>query len=148
MQKQTTLNDLIAKINLIRRVTKWRITGFFILGYPGETKEEIKQTIQLSLRLPLDKVNFGILMPLPGTKAAIQAEEHGFRKDTDLVRMSEYRSTFVPRGMSEREFRNLFRWGFIRFYARPRIIAGFIREIKSLDQIKILFRRFGDVVLP
>lgn len=148
MCKQTSLNDLIMKVRLIRRKTSWNITGFFILGYPGETPDEMEATIRLSRRLPLDKANFGILMPLPGTRAEQAAIEAGWKPDTDLVRMSEYRSPFTPEGMTQKEFRRLFKRAFVGFYARPRIIWSFIRQIKSIDQIRILWRRLRDVLSP
>jgi len=40
----------------------------FILGFPGETKRDIKQTIDLSLTLPLDFVSFNIFTPFPGSE--------------------------------------------------------------------------------
>lgn len=148
MRKQTALNDLILKVKLIRRVTRWQITGFFIIGYPDETIEEMERTIRLSRRLPLDKANFGLLMPLPGTEVETAARASGWNADTDLLRMSEYRSAFTPRGVSAGDMRRLLRKAFIGFYARPRIIWGFIRQIKSWDQVKILWRRLEDVIAP
>ena len=148
MRKQTSLNDLVLKVKQIRRTTSWQITGFFILGYPGETRQEMEATIRLSRRLPLDKANFGILMPLPGTEAEAAACAAGWHPDTDLLRMSEYRSPFTPQGMTQAEFRRLFRRAFVGFYARPGIIWRFIRQIKSWDQVRILWRRLQDVIAP
>ncbi len=148
MKKKTSLNDLIFKVRQIRQLTQWQITGFFILGYPGETRDEMENTIRLSRRLPLNKVNFGILMPLPGTEAERAACESGWNPETDLLRMSEYRSPFTPEGMTPSEFRNVFRRAFIGFYIRPAIIWQFLKQIKSKDQFMILLRRFKDVVTP
>ncbi|HPQ39581.1 MAG TPA: radical SAM protein [bacterium] len=148
MRKQTSLSDLIHKVRLIRRVTRWQITGFFILGYPGETIEEMNATIRLSRRLPLDKANFGLLMPLPGTGVEMEAKISGWNPDTDLLRMSEYRSSFTPEGVTSLQMRHLLQKAFIGFYARPRIIWGFIRQIKSWDQVGILWRRLKDVITP
>ena len=40
---------------------------FWILGYPGETYEEINQTIKFALNSGADSFSFSILSPLPGT---------------------------------------------------------------------------------
>lgn len=45
-----------------------KMTGFFILGYPGETREERYETINFALRLPLQRVQFNNFMPLPGSE--------------------------------------------------------------------------------
>lgn len=146
MRKQTALNDLILKVREVRKYTSWQITGFFIIGYPGETMEEMKQTIRLSRRLPIDKANFGLLMPLPGTEVEMAAREEGWDPETDLLRMSEYRSPFTPEGVTQAQMRQLLRQAFIGFYARPHIIWRFVQQIKSLDQLKILWHRLLDVV--
>ena len=40
---------------------------FWILGYPGETFEEMNQTIEFALSTGADSFSFSILSPLPGT---------------------------------------------------------------------------------
>ena len=40
---------------------------FWILGYPGETYEEINKTIEFALNSGADSFSFSILSPLPGT---------------------------------------------------------------------------------
>ena len=40
---------------------------FWILGYPGETYEEIQQTIDFAMNSGADSFSFAILSPLPGT---------------------------------------------------------------------------------
>ena len=40
---------------------------FWILGYPGETFEEIERTINFAMNSGADSFSFAILSPLPGT---------------------------------------------------------------------------------
>ena len=40
---------------------------FWIIGYPGETYEEIQQTIDFAMKSGADSFSFAILSPLPGT---------------------------------------------------------------------------------
>jgi len=40
---------------------------FWILGYPGETYEEINKTVEFALNSGADSFSFAILSPLPGT---------------------------------------------------------------------------------
>ncbi len=41
--------------------------GSFILGLPGETQETIQRTIDLAVRLDLERVTFDLAVPRPGT---------------------------------------------------------------------------------
>ena len=40
---------------------------FWILGYPGETFEEMQKTIDFAMNSGADSFSFAILVPLPGT---------------------------------------------------------------------------------
>ena len=40
---------------------------FWILGFPGETREEMQKTIDFALQCGADSFSFSILSPLPGT---------------------------------------------------------------------------------
>jgi len=148
MKKKTSVSEISDRINLIRRVTSWHITGFFILGYPGETESEMIDTIKYSKQLPIDKANFGILMPLPGTEASKAAQKMGWNPEKHLFRMSEYRSPFNPPGIHPWKFKWLFIWAYCSFYARPKILIKIIRQIHSWDQLKILAHRLWDVIIP
>jgi len=50
--------------------------GFFIIGFPEETDETIKETMQMIEELDLDLVNVFNLIPFPGTRLFQQCLEH------------------------------------------------------------------------
>lgn len=52
--------------------------GCFILGWPGETDAEIRDTIGWACRLPLDTAQFYPPLPVPGTPLAAAAAAHGW----------------------------------------------------------------------
>jgi radical SAM superfamily enzyme YgiQ (UPF0313 family) len=52
--------------------------GYFIIGLPGETEETIRQTIDLSKKLPLDIALFHIAAPYPGTPFYFEVLENGW----------------------------------------------------------------------
>ena len=58
--------------------------GFFILGYPGETMETMRQTIDYARSLELDWAHFFVAAPLPGTEMFRQCIEKGYMKEEDF----------------------------------------------------------------
>ncbi len=44
------------------------VSVFFVVGFPGETKEEIRQTLDYAIHLEADQVNFFTATPYPGTE--------------------------------------------------------------------------------
>ncbi|HME54241.1 MAG TPA: radical SAM protein [Candidatus Lokiarchaeia archaeon] len=45
-----------------------KLNSFFMIGFPGDTIETIRRTMQLANSIPLDYRTFFILKPLPGSK--------------------------------------------------------------------------------
>jgi radical SAM superfamily enzyme YgiQ (UPF0313 family) len=53
------------------------VRGFFMLGYPGETKEQIQKTCEYSRSLNLSVTAFALVTPLPGTALWNYCEKEG-----------------------------------------------------------------------
>lgn len=54
-----------------------KVGAYIILGHPGETKVEIKQTHDMIFDVGLDGVSVGVLVPFPGTDVWKRAEADG-----------------------------------------------------------------------
>ncbi len=67
------------------------VNGFFVIGFPGETKEQIKQTLKFAAELDLDGVAIMIASPLPGTELyQICKEKKLFRQGFDESAIDYY----------------------------------------------------------
>jgi len=79
-QKGTTLEQIEKAIAATRRAGL-EIEAFYILGFPGETRQTAWDTIRLAARLNTTTAAFGIMVPYPGTKVAEMAAhgEGGYR---------------------------------------------------------------------
>jgi len=84
---QDVLRDIIKKPTRVdqiedaaKRIKKAGISavGFFIIGFPGETKEQIKKTLDFSRKLDLDSISLFIFNPLPGTPLFQLCVDKGF----------------------------------------------------------------------
>ncbi|HII29724.1 hypothetical protein COT48_06335 [Candidatus Woesearchaeota archaeon CG08_land_8_20_14_0_20_47_9] len=58
-----------------------KVKGFFIIGYPGETRENIKETVEFARSLRLDWTHFFIAFPHYGTELRALCEEKGYLKE-------------------------------------------------------------------
>jgi radical SAM superfamily enzyme YgiQ (UPF0313 family) len=147
MKRSETLEIMTEKINLVSSVSKIRMTGYFMMGYPTETKADIEMTVGLALKLPLDRAQFSNFLPLPGTEiydCLIKSGEIA----PDPIKWDLYqnnRIVYSPKGISEREMRTLMKKAFARFYFRLHIMLGLFKEIHSLSQFRTVVRRFFDI---
>lgn len=108
----------------------------FMLGNPGETREEILQTIRFALRLDPDFVDFSITMPLPLTELYRRGREAGIIKG-DPWREFVLKPTidFVPpfweENFDREELETLLRQAFHSFYLRHRYVLRTLKNIRS-----------------
>lgn len=141
MKKAQKVEEIIEKVNLIHRVTKIRTTGFFIIGYPTETREDILQTIRLSKELPINRAQFTICLPVPGSEMTKQLIDSGKLKDYDFTNISFQNIIYVPESMTLKELQKLRLKAYRDFYLRPGIILGILSEIQNLEHLKFILRR-------
>ncbi len=141
MKKGTTVSRIRECVQLIRGCGM-DVSGFFILGYPGETMETIKQTIDLSTSLGLSRANYFTYLPFPGSDSYRELEERGELDTVNWERLYFMNAPYVPKGLSRKGLKKMHRLAFARFYLRPGIIIYHIRSIKSLRHFYFLLRRF------
>jgi len=77
IHKPTNLAEIKKSAKLLRKKGIGSY-GFFIIGFPGETKEQIQRTLDFSRELDLDRISCFIANPLPGTELYQLAMEKGY----------------------------------------------------------------------
>lgn len=66
ISKGFTLHQAEDGLRKIRRVGLTSV-GYFMIGLPGETREMIEKTVELSIRIGVDYASYSVLVPYPGT---------------------------------------------------------------------------------
>jgi len=126
------------------------VNASFILGYRDETLDDIKQTINFALNLPIDIAYFGNYLPLPGTKDFEILTKKG-ELILDQIKWESYSSyagvlPYHPVNLSEHELRKAIKIGYMRFYLRPRIAIGILQRLTHLVFLKSFFSRILSVL--
>ena len=146
MKKNLSTQKVRHAIRLIRK-HDIDIAGFFILGFPGETKENIEETIRFSLELDLVRANFFTYLPFPGTESFDKLKVDGKLGKVDLHRFYFMNATFTPEGMDKGTLKGLQRKAFFKFFLRPRIFIYNLTRIRSPRHLRYLLGRFFRWVL-
>jgi radical SAM superfamily enzyme YgiQ (UPF0313 family) len=82
--------------------------GFFIMGYPGETREQMQETLAFMKELNPNAAEINIFNPLPGTRIWDDLEGKGLvSSDMDFSRYSQSSTEnyFLSESMTQQEFR-------------------------------------------
>jgi len=100
-----------------------RPSANFILGYPGETKQEMEETIKMALKLKIGGACFAPFIPLPGTAATNRLIEEGkLPADFDYSQIDLDRVLYAPEGMTKRQLDDMRRKAVFLFNIQPRMV--------------------------
>jgi radical SAM superfamily enzyme YgiQ (UPF0313 family) len=142
MKKDQTAALVEEKVNLIRRTTSIPITGSFVLGYPGETLEDVKRTIRFAVKLPVHHAHFCVFIPLPGSEVYRELIERGqfCPADLDPEGLTNDRSSFSLPGLPIKRLVRLHQYAYLRFYLTPWRLLYFFTQIKTLSHLRVILR--------
>lgn len=107
----------IEQIENITKLTKKygiHVTGYFMLGMLGETKETMQATLELARRLDLDFYGFSITTPMQGTPLYAMAQEQGKLGD-NLNDWSIHASTNLTKDCTREELEQFNNQAFQKF---------------------------------
>ena len=119
------------------------VTGYFIVGIPGETEDDIRRTIDFAIELDLDYAQFMLLVLFPGTEFYNLALQKGvfdhdfyleFARNPAPSKMIAYWEDLLPFEITHSLLKSAYR----RFYMRP---AYFWKQLKKLRSFNNLFQR-------
>ncbi len=106
---------------------------FIIFGHIGETKEDIKKTMDLTVKLNPDEIAVGVMTPWPGTEVyelAVKKEE-GFELITnDYKKYDKYfGEAMVNRNISLKELNSFRNEIYLRLYLQNRRYRDFLKFV-------------------
>jgi hypothetical protein len=136
---QTVVDSIDKRLDLGRVEAVVRMTqeagiealAFFMLGLPGETREQMRRTVRFAEKLAPDYVSYHVFVPYPCTAALRGAGGAG--RQLFPACATEH---------SEPELRRLVRSAMIGFYLRPAFLvryAGAIRRRGLLEQARLFW---------
>ena len=141
MKKHTTVKKVREGVNLIRS-TGIDVAGFFIMGFTGETPDDTRKTMRLSLDLDLIRANYFTYLPFPGSTSYNELAAKGELGNVDWDEFYFMNAAYVPKGISRKELRTLHRLAFFGFFFRRKILWKNLKGIRSLRHFKYLLKRY------
>lgn len=102
--------------------------GFFILGFPTETKEEILKTIEFASQVDLHTATFFIANPYRGTELSRIARQMGKDVNIDFDNYSYAAANFNLSEVEDKEFFRLQRKAYRVFYLNMRRIFRILKS--------------------
>ncbi|MDD5156313.1 MAG: radical SAM protein [Candidatus Omnitrophica bacterium] len=131
MKKNLSLAMVREKVKLLRKAG-FRPIGYFILGFPGETREDMEKTVALAIELKLSAAAFTPFAPMPGTEATCALIERGeLPADFDFTSVTTDRVAYAPSGMTRDELDVIRKRALLRFNLRWRPLLYYFGNYNS-----------------
>jgi len=149
--KKQTLDQIERAVDEAKKNGIERIHGFFIIGSPGETEEDIMQSFRLAARLKIDTFNFDRLRAHRGTPLWKEYVESGIIDDEHDWYKYFKCSDIDPSVLSGEELNRIRMKGyaflfFRRVFGRPiqsyKLIRSFSRNMVLSDIYRLLSSPF------
>ncbi len=93
--------------------------GFFMLGFPTEQEEEIKETIRFAIKSKLHSAYFFVVKPFEGTELFEKFGLNGANPLTDYIDSSYFKINFNISEVENKKLLNLCQLAYFRFYFNP-----------------------------
>ncbi len=143
----------VEKLTRIIKKLGIETNSFFIVGFPGETKEQIRRTFEFAKRLKLDCSYFFIANPNPGSRLYEICKEkgyigEGFEFETiDYFKSNYETSEFTSQELEELRNREYIKFNLSLIYRNP---IAFLRRYFHIiiTNPKYLFKYFIDRCWP
>lgn len=116
-----------------------------IFGNPGETRETMEQTLDLAIELDPDIAHFFVMAPLPGTelyekyKNIYFSENIGNNQSSYGIYSMSNESSFHCGDLTYDDLKKQLIKANSKFYFRPHYVIKKIMQVKTKDDLKVLF---------
>lgn len=105
VRKPSSVKHYLKVGELMRRQPQIFTRGFMIMGFPGETIGQMKDTIAVAREMDLDWYNMQLLTPLPSTPIYREMVEAGLIEDGSLNKDGETFTLFMVRESERQKIR-------------------------------------------
>lgn len=146
LKKNITKDEIREVIRVTQRMGV-PIRAYFILGFPGETPEEMDETIEFARELNVELASFTMFIPLPGTREYLRAKESGTFDPEYFYKMLipeinfPDQPVYVPAGMTAAQLMKIHQRAYNRVYLRPKVILKKLGAcLKNPREIFVLFK--------
>ena len=147
--------DIVRVKKIIRFCKKIGIWthGFFVIGFPGESSANIRQTLEFAKRSDVDSANFFIATPYPQTPLYNLALSEGLIDCQNPSKLRTMSASMNTQFFKAEEILNLQKklyLEFINYRIKREFLEGYglvrLSKLKSRDDIFFLFQRIERVV--
>ena len=118
------------------------VSGFFMIGFPGETLEDVNRTLDFAVNAPLDTIIISLVAPFKGTRLRTDLLNGGFGDigEEGMTALDHLFPTVHNRELPIELLQKLQRAAYWRFYSKPRNLLNLGRKLTNRRNVSKIVR--------
>jgi len=108
-----------------------RTFGSFIIGFPQETRDDVKKTLKFSRKVGVDFAQFTVATPYPGTRLWNLAVKENLLTTMNWRDFTTLNPTMKLKYFTKEQISKMLVFAYLRFYLRPRLLIKDILQDKG-----------------
>ncbi len=130
MKKRATIAQAVVAVRMAHEVGL-EVTGHCILGFPGETKETMRSTVEFTKFLKLEYAQFYCAVAMPGSKLFEQCDEMGWLDKSDWKYFEQNYSVITTPQLAPADIMAARDQAYREFYRQPHVILNSLKQLRS-----------------
>jgi anaerobic magnesium-protoporphyrin IX monomethyl ester cyclase len=118
------------------------VSGFFMIGFPGETVDQIQQTIDFAVNAPLDAIFISVVSPFKGTvlRNDMLNGRFGNVDPQTMQSLDQLFPTACSETLTLEQLTRMQRNAYFRFYTKPRSLLHLGKKLTNRRNVKKIVR--------
>jgi len=118
------------------------VSGFFMIGFPGETVDQIQQTIDFAVNAPLDAIFISVVSPFKGTvlRNDMLNGRFGNVDSQTMQSLDQLFPTACSNSLTLQQLTRMQRNAYFRFYTKPRSLLHLGKKLTNRRNVKKIVR--------
>jgi len=125
--KRITVDQVVKVFNWVKELGVYAV-GTFILGFPWETLEDMRDTVEFAIKLDPSYAQFTIATPYPGTPLYEYAVKNNLIVDSNWEHYTTLRPVMRGHNFSTKDVARMLARAYRKFYLRLKFLGREIRE--------------------
>ena len=141
IRKHLKLDKALQTIHWARKYDI-EVCGFFMIGFPGETLQEVQQTLEFAVSAPLDTIFISLVSPFKGTvlRTDMMNGRFGEIDSEGVAALEQLFPTVHNEAVPVETLRKMRSSAYWRFYLKPRPMLNLGKRMTNWSNVKKVSR--------
>jgi len=122
IRKKITISQVCRAVSLTKKYGIG-VAGSFILGFPWQTINDMKNTVKFSIKLDVDYAQYTVATPYPGTPLYYYALSNNLIESFNWDEYTTIRPVMKGFRFNREDAGRILSWAYRKFYLRPKYIV-------------------------